>query len=362
MAANQEVVANPYGSFDKPESTESSAVAKSDEARAIKEVEAAMVIAKRFPRNQMAATDKIIQMCTRQGLAETGMYSYAKGGSSVSGPSIRLAEAMAQAWGNMQFGIRELSQSNGESTVEAFAWDMESNTKQHKVFQVPHLRFTKNGSYQLTDPREIYELIANQGARRLRNCILGVIPGDVVEAAVQQCETTLHTQADVSPEAIQKMVGAFEAYNVTREQIEKWAQCRMDAIRPAQVVKLRKIYNSLKDGMSAPGDWFDVVVAEGGDADAPGKSRSESVKDKARGKSAGKGKAEKPASDAPSAGGNDSGDEGAVTYAEIANAINAAGNAKAVEQAMEMAAELPADQRDELAGLANGKLQSFNAE
>ena len=32
---------------------------------------------------------------------------------------------MAQAWGNMQFGIRELDQRNGESTVQAFAWDVE---------------------------------------------------------------------------------------------------------------------------------------------------------------------------------------------------------------------------------------------
>ncbi|MDT1904179.1 hypothetical protein FPK34_26285, partial [Acinetobacter baumannii] len=77
-----------------------------------------------------------------------------------------------------------LSSENGESTVEAFAWDVETNTRQTKVFQVPHIRYTRNGSKKLTDPRDIYELVANNGARRLRACILGVIPGDVIDDAV----------------------------------------------------------------------------------------------------------------------------------------------------------------------------------
>ena len=69
-----------------------------------------------------------------------------RGGQSVEGPSIRLAETLAQEWGNIQYGIRELSQSNGESTVEAFAWDIQTNTRQVKVFQVPHVRYSKKGN------------------------------------------------------------------------------------------------------------------------------------------------------------------------------------------------------------------------
>ena len=67
--------------------------------------------------------------CTRQGLAEQALYSYQKGGTEVSGSSIRLAETLAQNWQHMQFGIRELSQSGGESTVEAFAWDLQRSFK-----------------------------------------------------------------------------------------------------------------------------------------------------------------------------------------------------------------------------------------
>jgi len=206
------------------------------------------------------AMDRILNACTRPSLAEAAVYSYAKGGSNVSGPSIRLAEAMAQSWGNMQFGMRELSQSKGESTVQAYAWDVETNTRREITFQVPHMRHTKKGSYRIEDPREIYELVANQGSRRLRACILAVIPGDVTEAAVSQCESTMHAKADTSPEAVAKLVAAFAQYSVSKEQIEKRIQRRLDAIQPAQIVSLRKVYASLKDGMSIPSEWFDDMT------------------------------------------------------------------------------------------------------
>lgn len=247
---------NPFVGMTPSRQTGTNAVANTDSHRAIAEVQAAMMIAKMNPRNPIAAMDRILNACARPTLADTAVYTYAKGGSSVSGPSIRLAETMAQSWGNMQFGIRELDQRNGESTVQAFAWDVETNTRREVTFQVPHLRYTKKGSYKLEDPRDIYEMVANQGARRLRACILAVIPGDVTEAAVSQCEVTMKTKADVSPEAMQKMVLAFEAFDVSKDQIEKRIQRHLDAIQPAQVVGLKKIYASLRDGMSVPSDWF----------------------------------------------------------------------------------------------------------
>lgn len=239
--------------------------------RAIQEVQAAMTIAKRFPRDVKAALDRILNSCSRQSLAEQALYTYSRGGTDISGPSIRLAEAVAQQWGNLQFGIRELEQRNGESTVEAFAWDLETNTRQVKVFQVPHTRYSKaKGNTALSDPRDIYELVANQGARRLRACILGVIPGDVIDEAVRQCDATLSASADTSPEAQKKILDAFAAYNVTKPQIEARIQRRLDAITPAQVVSLRKILISMRDGMSGPEDWFD------GKATAAGKTAADS--------------------------------------------------------------------------------------
>lgn len=227
-------------------------------SRQAQEVQAAMVVAKRFPRDEQASQNRILQACTRLSLAESAMYEYPRGGENVTGPSIRLAEVMAQNWGNLDFGITELEQKNGESTVMAYCWDLETNTRQTKIFTVPHVRSTKKGSYALTDPRDIYEIVANQGARRLRACILGIIPGDVVDAAVSQCETTLMAEKDLKAR-VSRTIEAFKNdFGVPVQCLEQVIGCNAEAFTVQAVVRLGKIYNSIKEGRSDVSAHFNV--------------------------------------------------------------------------------------------------------
>lgn len=260
------------GTVVKPEA---GALEGVESQRAIAEVKAAVAMAKMYPRDQIRALDRIIAACSRPTLAEAALYQYSRGGTDITGPSIRLAEAMAQCWGNIQFGIRELEQRYGESTMEAYAWDLETNARQVKQFQVAHKRVTKaKGTVNLEDPRDIYELTANQGARRMRACILGIIPGDITEEAVTQCEHTMKAKADTSPEGIKRMLEAFAGYGVTKEQLEKRIQRRLDAITPALMINLKKIINSLRDGMSSVADWFEMPQVQ------TAQSKTENLKDK----------------------------------------------------------------------------------
>lgn len=253
----------------KPIAQAIGALATSDQQRAIAEVQAALMIARANPRDEIRAMDNILNAFTRPTLAEQSQYQYSKGGSDVSGPSIRSAEAIAQLWGNMQFGFRELSRGVsadgvGYSEIEAFAWDVQSNTKRPTQFRVPHWRDTKKGGYAIKEEREIYELCANMAQRRVRACILAVIPGDVIEQAMRQADSTLTAKITITPELITSLVEAFDKFGVSRAQIEKRIQRHMEAIVPAQVASLKKIHVSLRDGMSSPEDWFDVL-----DGDAP---------------------------------------------------------------------------------------------
>jgi hypothetical protein len=236
------------------------ALASAEQQRVVAEVQARMIIARSNPRDQRRAMEAIINDCTRPSLAKDALYEYARGGSRVSGPSIRLAESVARRWGNIASGIKELSREGGYSECVAYAWDLETGYYDERQFQIRHWRDTKGGGYQLTDERDIYELIANLGQRRKRAVLLTVIPGDVIEAAVDQCEETLRTKVETSATALKALVEAFSAFGVTQQQIEKRCQCRLEAIRPAQIVQLRKIYTSLRDEMSAATDWFETTV------------------------------------------------------------------------------------------------------
>lgn len=239
-------------------------------SRQAQEVQAAMVIAKKFPRDEVDSFNRILRSCQRRSLAESAMYEYPRGETKVTGPSIRLAEAMAQNWGNLDFGITELEQRNGESQVMAYAWDLETNTRQVKIFSVPHMRSTKKGNVPLTDPRDIYEMVANQGARRLRSCILGIIPGDVVDAAVAECQKTL-TTGNTEPliDRVRKGIKMFEdKFSVTQEMIEKYIGCKSEAFSENDMLRLNNVYRSLKDGMAKREDFFEIPAPDADKVDS----------------------------------------------------------------------------------------------
>lgn len=257
-----ELVASPFGG--NRQVVAESAGARQDQSRELAETQVKYLMAQQFKRDAVANMDKILNTFTRPTLAEKSQYQFSRGGTDITGPSIRAAEAIAQGWGNMESGFRERSRgidSEGVpfSEVEAFCTDLEGRTSKRLQFIVKHWRDTRQGGYKLKEERDIYELIANQAQRRVRACILSQIPGDVTDAAMNQAALTLQAQADTSPEAMQKMIAAFEPFGVSKEQIEKRIQRRIESIQPAQVVMLKRIYASLRDEMSAPGDWFEVV-------------------------------------------------------------------------------------------------------
>ena len=256
---SKEVVASTYGQMTET----SNAMVAVEQSRAMAATLAKMQRAIQFPSNVRRAIDRINNACQRVRLAEVATYTYNRGGTDITGPSIRLAEAVAQNWGNMDYGIEEVEQRDGESTVRAYATDLETNTTSEKTFQVRHIRYTKSkGAVRLVDPRDIYEKVANDGARRLRACILAVIPSDVIEEAVDTCESTLSANVNITKERLDAMVEKFSEMDVTREMIEARIQRNLASITPAQFIGLTKVYNSMKDGMSKKEDWFSVSEAK----------------------------------------------------------------------------------------------------
>ena len=230
----------------------------SSSAREEHEVQAAYVIAKRFPRDPHAAYNRIINACKRPTMAEQAMYAYPRGGKLVEGASIRLAEMIAQNWGNIDCGIQEVSQENGVSIMKAYAIDFETNYRSVKTFHVKHEMKAKGVMKKLEDTRDVYELSANLASRRLRACILAIIPSDIVEDAVSQVRKTMECSDVPIAEQIKKMIVAFDEYGVKPEHLEKKLGHKLDATVPAEIVTLKGIYSSIKNGMAKREDFFNL--------------------------------------------------------------------------------------------------------
>ncbi len=238
--------------------------------RAAQEIQAMAVLAKRFPRDADLAYARIMNACRRKSLAEVATYEYSRGGEKVDGPSIRMAEVLAREWGNLDYGIMQLEQRDDKSVMLAYCWDLETNVRQTREFYVPHERKAKGFIKKLDDPRDVYELTANMGARRLRACILGIIPGDIVEAAVKECDKTL-IGANPEPlgDRIRNMVDKFLTdFQVTKEMLEKLIGLPTARFSEKDVLRLGKVYNAIKDGVSKREDVFEgfkLPAAEAGE-------------------------------------------------------------------------------------------------
>lgn len=238
-----------------------SAMAAAESTRVAQEVQAAIVVAKKFPRDEVAAFDRIMTTCRRPGFAKAAVYAYPRGRETITGPSIRMAEAALQLWGNSQAGIRELETGDGVTTAEAYAWDMETNVRITKVFSVRHERKANGNVTQLSDPRDVYEHVANYGARRLRACILAVIPKDVMDAAYAQCMRTIKAGDDASAPMIDRirlMVAAFAQEGVSKQMIERRLGHAVDQMDQKQLDELRVVYHTMTRGDAKRQDFFDV--------------------------------------------------------------------------------------------------------
>lgn len=233
------------------------------QAKAVAETLAPYELAKRFPRDEMKAADEILMACQRPKLANAAIYEVPRQGGTISGPSIRLAEAIAAKWGNITSGFRVLQSDQLQSSCVAYAIDLQTNVRVERSFVVSHMRHTKGkGDYLITDPRMIYEAIASQASRYRRNCILELIPSDVTEDAMDQCRETQNATTDTSPASIRKLLAAFEKFGVSKAMIEKRIQRHIDTITPAQYISLTKIGNALKNGETTVGECFDLNIVD----------------------------------------------------------------------------------------------------
>jgi hypothetical protein len=170
--------------------------------------------AKRYPRNvtQVIAKAKTLATLTVE-VAESCFYALPRGGRTITGPSIRLAEIMATAYGNLRVGARIISNDGRSVTLEGYAWDMESNL----AVQYPVVRrITDRNGKVYNDDMTTVTIAAGASVAR-RNAILGVIPRAYVELVLEQARRVaagdVKTLAVRRADAVQWLVkrGAKEA-------------------------------------------------------------------------------------------------------------------------------------------------------
>lgn len=219
-------------------------------ARAATEVQGAIYLARQFPRDHEQARQRMLMACAQPELADKAFFSYPRGDNTITGLTIHAACELAQAWGNVEYGLDELRRDDeyGQSETLAWAWDLETNVRISNTFIAPHMREAGNTARRVKSMRDIYEVVTNQGNRRMRACILKMLPSWYTLQAEAALRETLRGKVDadnLASEIGEALAGFANRYSVGQQQLEHKAGKPVEKWNADDLVQLRILWDTL---------------------------------------------------------------------------------------------------------------------
>ena len=229
------------------------------------EIQAAIVSAKHFPRNEVSATLAVTKSFSRQFQAEAARYSFPRSGKTISGPSVDCARELARLWGNIRYGIRIISLTDDQVHIRGFAIDLESNsqTEYEDSFKPLIQRRGRDGETRWVQPdeRDLRELISRRGAILYRNAILSLLPPDLVDAAVRTAEKTVIGLASGElktsrEDVVKSIVSRFDTLGVSVPMLEAFLGHGIGDTTAEELGTLKQVGKSIADGMTRRDEVF----------------------------------------------------------------------------------------------------------
>lgn len=238
-------------------------------ARETAQIQSAVISAKKFPRDENESYTRAIRAFKRESLAKNATYEFPRGGKKVSGASIDCARELAKAWGNIRWGFEVTESTADQVSLRGFAIDLESNTTVEmgdRFEKLVQRKINNVTSWVKPDERDLRELVNRRGAILVRNCLLQLIPSDVTEAVLDQARSTLKASAEKTlkssrEDVIRQLVLSFAEVGVKNTHLKTYLGKDVSEIDVDELVSLRGIYKSLRDGHTRISDHFEVGKA-----------------------------------------------------------------------------------------------------
>ncbi len=238
------------------------------QASAQYEIESAITVAIRYPRHEDDARQNLMNSCHRPTFAEKASYRIPRGGTTIEGPSSQMAREAARVWGNIRYGFEIVRDDEEMIHIRGFAWDVQTNARAtqdasfKKLIQRRNKR-TGTTDWVAPDERDLRELINKHGAIAERNCILKLIPSDMIEDAMNKAHRTRAKGVSADPaEAKKKIVGSFGSLSISASELESYLGCKLAQASDHQIRELREIYASIRDGASTWADYLEDTTAK----------------------------------------------------------------------------------------------------
>lgn len=215
--------------------------------RAAAQVYASLQLAQSNPRNEQRCFERVLALCDMPEFAADALYSLPRGSGPVEGINVKAAREFMRIWGNLEAGYVEHGRYAGESQLESYCLDLETNVKYVARYTVPHERKSDNQIKKVTDPREIEELYKARAAKETRNVILQAIGFFVCDEVIKRCKRTLYKAVSNLEEATRDIISLFDKLGVTEQMLLRYMNRKQrKELKVDDIVELQGLYKSFK--------------------------------------------------------------------------------------------------------------------
>jgi hypothetical protein len=281
--STQIVETKGFSAIETKQNAETAAITMAAKVRA--NIEAACVMAERHPRNWLNVRGRLLDECKRPGFCEAALYTLPRGNTTISGFSIRFAEAALRYMTNMSAGSEVVYEDDEKQMVLVTVRDYEANTSIETSVNVPkriEKKRLKGGERPLgtrvnsygdtiyimpaTDD-EIAMKHTSLVSKAIRNAVLRMLPGDIADECDAAIAKTKDDKHAADPQAAtKKVVDSFSVIRVMPDQLALYIGHALETMSPKELDELRGIYTAIKDGDIT---WQEALLAKTGTADEP---------------------------------------------------------------------------------------------
>ena len=218
------------------------------------EVDMQISTAKAYPRDVQAAIKRIEDLASSdRETAEDCFYVLRRGGEAIEGLSVRMAEIIAGAWGNLRVQARIIGNDGKTITAQAVCHDLETNFA--VSVEVKRRITDKQGK---TYSEDLQVVTGNAAcAIAFRNAVLKVVPKAITKKAINNIKQVALGQALDVETSRQNCIANFAKLGVTTEMLCQYLDIKSaEEIGKEQIFELRATWNAIKEGTTSVQETF----------------------------------------------------------------------------------------------------------
>lgn len=255
---------------------ETAITAAAAQARAA--VEARYVMAVQRPRDFDQARFQLLKECARFTFADSATYEMKIGGKTISGPSIRFAEAAVRALRNIFVETTTIYDDAEKRVLRVSVTDLEANvpySQEVVVEKTVERRELRDGQVALGQRKNfegkvVYRVAADEGAllakqgalvsKLMRTLALRLVPGDLIDEALEACAATVHDGISKDPDAHRKKIAdSFARIGVQPSGLRDFLGHDLGTCSPKELAELRGTYQAISEGATT---WAETLTSK----------------------------------------------------------------------------------------------------